>query len=242
MTNINLSGHRRIVFALDVDDTVDARRLVTLLAGRVGVFKIGLELFVKAGPAIIETVRALSDAKIFLDLKLHDIPTTVRRTMRQIATLGVDFTTVHCSGGADMLAAAVAGGGRAVSVLGVTVLTSVKPESHSELNTLVLERAVIAHVAGCAGVICSAWEVATIKRRCGISFVGITPGIRPPDYRAGTDEDQGRIMTPGRAVAEGADFVVVGRPIRDAADPAAMADAIAADIAVALCELPAANQ
>ena len=230
MTNSQHTGHSRIVFALDVADVHAARHLVTLLAGHVGMFKIGLELFIKAGPAVIETVRELSGAKIFLDLKLHDIPTTVRRSMRQIAELGVDYATAHCSGGAEMLAAAVAAGGPAVSVLGVTVLTSVTPDSATDLNALVLERAALAQTAGCAGVICSAWEVAAIKRQCGKSFVSITPGIRPPGYRAGNDEDQGRVMTPARAVAQGADYLVVGRPIRDAADPAAMADAIAADI------------
>mgnify|MGYP001813339072 FL=1 len=232
MTNNQHTGRSRIVFALDVADVHTARHLVTLLAGRVGMFKIGLELFIKAGPAVIESVRELSGAKIFLDLKLHDIPTTVRRSMRQIAELGVDYTTVHCSGGTEMLAAAVAGGGKAVAVLGVTVLTSVRPDQGGsvDLNELVLARAAMAQKAGCAGVICSAWEVATIKQRWGKDFIGITPGIRPPHYRAGENEDQGRIMTPGRAVAQGADYLVVGRPIRDAADPGAMADAIAADI------------
>lgn len=229
-----------IVFPLDVPDADAARRYVEVLAGRVGLFKVGLELFVRCGPEILHIIRRRSSAGIFLDLKLHDIPATVERTMAVIADMGAAFTTVHCGENPAMIAAAARAGGGRVGILGVTVLTSVNSENlasagfRTELAAdpaaLVLQRARMAKRAGCAGVVCSPLEVQQLKKALGMSFLAVTPGIRPSRRRVAGD-DQQRITTPAMAVRHGADYIVVGRPIRDAADPADAADRIAAEVA-----------
>ena len=224
-----------IVFPLDVASEAEARRLVDLLAGEVGMFKVGLELFVRGGPAIVRHIHAAGPARVFLDLKLHDIPATVSRAMAGIAELGVALATVHCGESPRMLAAAVAAAGH-VGVLGITVLTSVSAADaaaagfHEELAQLVLRRAASAHAAGCAGIVCSGLEVATVKARFGRGFLAVTPGIRPA-WAAGARDDQARVATPAEAVRAGSDYLVIGRPIRDAADPRAAARRIAEEIA-----------
>jgi orotidine-5'-phosphate decarboxylase len=238
------SARDYLIFPLDVATLDDARRYLDILSGRVGVFKIGLELYTKIGPDIIGIVhRRSGGARIFLDLKLHDIPETVRRTMAVIADLGVTFSTVHCGGSKTMLAAAADGAGNRVKILGVTVLTSVGPEDLSamgyadtytrNMGRLVLQRATLAKTAGFSGVICSAHEAGLIKKHLGTTFLAVTPGIRPAQD-AENFQDQKRVLTPAAAIRNGSDYLVVGRPIRDAKDPAAAADKITAEIASAL--------
>ncbi|MGD9329895.1 MAG: orotidine-5'-phosphate decarboxylase [Desulfobacterales bacterium] len=232
-----------IIFPLDVAERVEAEQLVRRLAGHVGLFKIGLELFIRSGPDLIRWVRAQGDVGIFLDLKLHDIPATVSRAMAAIAHLQVDLTTVHCGENPEMLEAAVQASQGRTKVLGVTVLTSVgsqelhragfPPALADNVQALVLQRAAGARAAGCAGVVCSGWEAASIKQTIGADFLAVTPGIRPSWNSAGPD-DQRRVMTPVEAVRNGADYLVIGRPIRDAADPVGAAQQVADEIAEGL--------
>ena len=233
------SGKDYIIFPLDVDATEAARHYVELLAGRVGLFKVGLELFVRSGPEIIEFIHTKSDARVFLDLKLHDIPATVERAMAQISDLGVAFATVHVGETERMLEAAVAGGGGKVGILGVTVLTSICAEDlktagyrrdfYDDMLRTVVRRAQIARKTGCAGVICSGLEAQQIKEKLGRDFLAVTPGIRPA-WTVTEKEDQQRITTPAQAITAGADYLVIGRPIRDADNPEQAASRIAAEI------------
>jgi len=228
-----------IIFPLDVASKNEAKRYVELLSESVGMFKIGLELFIRSGPDIIKTIHSAGPAEIFLDLKLHDIPATVFRATERIALLGVQYTTVHCAENRRMLEAAVEGSRGKVGILGVTVLTSVSaddirdagflPEFHSDPSRLVIKRAAMAQKAGCAGVVCSGQEAAAMKEKFGAEFKVVTPGIRLQGAAAAED-DQQRITTPEQAVAAGSDYLVIGRPIRDAADPRAAALAIAEKI------------
>lgn len=232
-------GHEYIVFPLDVPDFDTARKYVRLLAGHVGMFKVGLELFIECGQKVIEMIHQSGPTPIFLDLKLHDIPATVGRAMARIANMGIYFATVHCGENAAMLEAAVAGADGKVKVLGVTVLTSVsghdlknagyQSEYSENVDALVIKRAVMAKDAGCAGIVCSGWEVSAIKKRFGPDFCAVTPGIRPAWDAAGKD-DQKRLTTPSQAVEAGSDYIVIGRPIRDAKDPLAAAHKISAEI------------
>ena len=228
-----------IVFPLDVPSPEAARSLVQLLANDVGMFKVGLELFIRSGPELVRWILQAGTAKVFLDLKLHDIPVTVKRAMAQVAQLDVFFATVHCGESRAMLEAAVDGTGGRVNVLGVTVLTSVSPADVAEagyrerysrdLQQLVIKKATMARDAGCAGIVCSGQEVQGIKSAFGDGFQAVTPGIRPVGGGV-TADDQSRIVTPAMAIRRGSDYLVIGRPIRDAADPRAAARAIAAEI------------
>ncbi len=228
----------RIIFPLDLPSSSEALGFVKLLKDQVGVFKIGLELFVAEGPAIVEAVKKEApNAKIFLDMKFHDIPETVRRAQRAATNLGVDFITVHCDGGAELLGATNAEAGGA-KILGITVLTStgadelaaagLRPEL-CDPEKLVLHRAALARKAGLAGVVCSGLEVAAIKEKFGSELITVTPGIRLATNDVKCD-DQKRIVTPAKAVQNGADYIVIGRPIRDAPDPALIATKIALEI------------
>ncbi len=238
--NVNMKAAKDyIIFPLDVASLEEARRYVQLLAGEVGMFKVGLELFVRCGPQIVESINSAGAAGVFLDLKLHDIPATVSRAMAGIAELGVRFATVHCGETPKMLEAAVAGSRGKVRVLGVTVLTSVsgadirgagyRSEFCKDPAALVLRRARMVHKAGGAGVVCSGLEAAKIKEHLGNEFITVTPGIRP-QWAAGAKDDQQRIATPAAAVRNGSDYLVIGRPIRNAADPRAAAQRVAAEI------------
>ncbi|PIE71048.1 MAG: orotidine-5'-phosphate decarboxylase [Deltaproteobacteria bacterium] len=234
------SGHDRIVFPLDVPTREAAEQLVELLDGHVGMFKVGLELFIEAGPDMVRWIRKRTDANIFLDLKLHDIPATVGKAVSRAAGLGADFITVHCGEQTAMLAAAVSHAQGRIGILGVTVLTSIHERDLSvagfaspyadDVNALVTKRARQAMAAGCSGVICSGHEAPGIKREAPAGFLAMTPGIRPAWEGVGTD-DQARVLTPAEAVANGADYLVIGRPIRNADDPVAAADRVAAEIA-----------
>jgi orotidine-5'-phosphate decarboxylase len=233
------SGKDYIIFALDVESIQDAEHFIKTLSDHVAMFKVGLELFVRSGPEIIRMIRKQSKAGIFLDLKLHDIPATVERTMKVIAHLGVNLTTVHCAESEQMLKAAVSGSLGKVGVLGVTVLTSVsendilssgfKNEYAEDIQNLVMKRAGMAKNAGCSGVVCSGLEVAEIKKRFGTDFLAITPGIRP-SWECDQKDDQKRVMTPSLAVQNGSDFLVIGRPIRDAHNPLEAVKKIAEEI------------
>lgn len=242
---------RRIVFPLDVPSESEARRWVEELAGCVGVFKVGLELFIRCGPGIVAWIRERAAGGVFLDLKLHDIPHTVGRAMRAIAASGARWATVHCGENPAMLRAAVEGAAGRVGVLAVTVLTSVSAEHLREAGfaaawaehpeRLVLERAGRARAAGCAGVVCSGREAALIRRAIPPPFLIVTPGIRPAGEASSAD-DQVRVASASAAVAAGADYLVIGRPIREAPDPRAAALGIAAEIAAAAAAAPGAHQ
>jgi orotidine-5'-phosphate decarboxylase len=232
-----------IVFPLDVSDPVAAKSLVDLLANHVGMFKVGLELFIRSGPELVRWILKAGNAKVFLDLKLHDIPVTVKRAMAQVADLGVYCATVHCGESRAMLAAAVEGAAGGVKVLGVTVLTSVsaadvgeagyRQQYTQDVQQLVMKKAAMAKDARLAGVICSGQEVQGVKAAFGDGFLAVTPGIR--SQRGGVNaDDQSRIVTPAMAIRRGADYLVIGRPIRDADDPRAAAWAIAGEIQGAL--------
>lgn len=228
-----------IIFPLDVPSTDEAKRWVELLTDHVGLFKVGLELFIRSGPDIVRFINTSGAAGVFLDLKLHDIPATVSRAMAGIAELGVRFATVHCGESQKMLEAAVAGSRGDVAILGVTVLTSVsaedieaagyRPDYYRDLSGLVVQKAAMAKAAGCAGIVCSGLEAPVIKRRFGKEFAAVTPGIRP-QWSLDEQDDQARVTTPARAIKNGSDYLVIGRPIRDADDPVRAALQVAEEI------------
>jgi orotidine-5'-phosphate decarboxylase len=232
-------GKDYLIFSLDVPSGGTARHLVSKLHKHVGMFKIGLELFIHTGPDLIRWITEHTGAGVFLDLKLHDIPVTVERAMRGIADLSVKLATVHCGESRSMLQSAVTGSGGKVGVLGVTVLTSVvasdlraagyAEDITDDLSRLVFRKANMAKEVGCAGVVCSGQEVELIKDEMGETFLTVTPGIRP-DWSRGSKDDQKRVVTPAIAVAKGSDYVVIGRPIRDANDPVKAAARIVEEI------------
>ena len=218
-----------LFLALDVPDIHAAEVLVGKAGPNLTHVKVGLELFVAEGRAVVQVMRYRGKT-ILLDLKLHDIPETVERTVRVMAALGVDFITVHAAGGRPMLEAAVKGAaGSKIKVLAVTVLTSLDLKDLAAVGTtvksiewLVMERARLAKEAGCHGVIASPQEVGAIRIAVGGyggRFLIITPGVRLLNGKENKD-DQKRVGTPHSAIYAGADGIVVGRPIRDAANPA----------------------
>jgi orotidine-5'-phosphate decarboxylase len=218
----------RICAALDLPDPQSAAQLASKLKGHVGLFKVGLELFVAHGPRAVEAIRRFG-LPIFLDLKLHDIPQTVEGAARGVAALFVQYVTVHASGGTEMIRAAK----RALPetrLLAVTVLTSLDDAEQREIGfppDAVLRLAKLAVAAGADGIVCAPTDVAALRAELGPSPLIVVPGIRP----AGSAKaDQRRTGTPREAVRAGASIVVVGRPLRDAPDPAAAADAIAAEL------------
>ncbi len=234
---------RRLVVALDTSTRERALQLAGELAGRVGMFKLGLEAFTASGPSLVEDVQALGH-RVFLDLKLHDIPNTVQRAAMNCARLGVAIFNVHAGGGRAMMEAAVEGslaatppGSTPPQVLAVTVLTSLDDAALGELGVsgaaadVVLRWARMAKQAGCAGVVCSPREAARLRRELGPDFVLLTPGIRPGGEAR---DDQRRIATPADAIAAGSTYLVVGRPITGAAQPAAAADAVVDEMFAAL--------
>ena len=227
----------RLIFALDVPDGKEAQRYVQLLEGVVGCFKIGLELFISEGPDVVKMIQDQSAADIFLDLKLHDIPATVRGALRSAEKLGVQYITIHSIEGEEILETAQEVKGSGLEVLAVTVLTSTSASSLANLGiredidaaALVLDRATRAQNSGCAGVVCSGEEAKLVKSKCGADFKIVVPGIRPNWARVSGD-DQNRIATPSQAIEDGADMIVVGRPIRDAKDPREAAQKIIEEI------------
>ena len=239
------TGKEKLIFALDTPGLESALEYVSLLKGHVGLFKVGLELFVGAGPGTIALIKeAAPECGIFLDLKFHDIPATVLGAFRSASSLGADLLTVHVGGGRASLEALSALEGCPTVAIGVTVLTSlstgdlkevgIDTEKFSEPGLLVLERARLAKEAGLKGVVSSPKEVRAIKEALGEDFLVITPGIRLAGAE-GTD-DQKRIATPYSAIKDGADYIVVGRPIRDAKDPVSIAKKIVDEIDRALSD------
>lgn len=230
------AGRDRLIVALDVADLEEARGLVARIGDSVTFYKIGLELVMNGG---LEFVRELKDSgrRVFLDVKLLDIATTVERATANAARSGADLMTIHAIDSATVRAAAAGAAGTQLKVLGVTVLTSLGPEDLSEQGIaetpvdLVVRRAALAHAAGCHGVIASGQEAGAVRRATSSSFVIVTPGIRLPQDDAG---DQARVATPDTAIRDGADYLVVGRPITRAGDPKAAAEAFAARIASAV--------
>ena len=209
-----------------------------MLEGVVGCFKVGLELFIGEGPDVVKMIQDHSSASIFLDLKLHDIPTTVRGALRSAEKLGVRYITIHSTEGETILETADEVKGSGLEVLAVTVLTSTSVSSslaslgiRDDINAavLVLDRAVRAQNSGCAGVICSGEEAKQVRQKCGEGFKIVVPGIRP-QWSDVAGDDQSRISTPVQAIEDGADLIVVGRPIRDAKDPREAAQKIIDEI------------
>jgi orotidine-5'-phosphate decarboxylase len=226
----------KLAYALDFPSFALAEQGAERVADAVGVLKVGLELFVSEGPRAIELGRRLG-CDVFLDLKLHDIPETVERAVAAAAAHGVRYLTLHAAGGPKMLAAAARRAERentGLTLLAITVLTSLDSSDlqavgvSGDPSQQVLRLAQLAHGQGIPGMVCSAVEVAALRAALGPKAVLVTPGIRP-QASTGPD-DQKRTGTPESAIRAGSSLLVVGRPIRDAADPAAAARAISDEI------------
>ena len=236
------SGKDYIIFPLDVSTYDEAMKYVTLLKDSVGLFKVGLELFASQGPAILIGIREITDAKVFLDLKLHDIPETMRRAFLAATQYSPEFISVHCDQGDGFLREVAEQNPGKTKILAITLLTSLNSKNLArlgfvdeyvkDLSKLVLLRARIAKEAGCHGIVCSGHEVALIKEKLS-GMIALTPGIRP-EWSLVSKDDQKRIVTPASAVKNGADYIVVGRPIRDAKDPRDAAKRVAEEIESAL--------
>lgn len=250
MTAKNIADKDRLIFALDVPDCGQARHLATTLGDAVSFYKIGLELMMSGGYFELLEWLLKRDKKVFCDLKFFDIPATVGSSVRQLQDRGATFVTVH--GNQSIMEAAAANKGDSLKVLGVTVLTSLDRGDLDDLGfdcdieALVISRARRALEAGCDGVISSGLELAKLRAEIDPKLLVVTPGIRPVENKPVGDKwdagmpataaanpanDQKRVVTVETAFASGADYIVVGRPIRDAADPRAAAEAIQASIA-----------
>jgi orotidine-5'-phosphate decarboxylase len=222
-----------VIIALDADDLDEAKRVVDMMGDRVGFYKIGSVLFTRFGPRALEVAKK-AGKQVFLDLKFHDIPNTVRGAVRAAASYGVSLLTVHTAGGVEMMAAAADGASEGADragverprVIGVTVLTSIATEGN--LLDTVLERAGDAARAGIDGIVCSPGEVGSVKQAHGDRLLAVVPGIRLADQQA---NDQARVGTPGQAAADGADFLVVGRSVTGSDDPQAALNRIMEEIA-----------
>jgi orotidine-5'-phosphate decarboxylase len=233
-------AHEKIIIALDVETLKQARDLVACLNGAVGAFKIGKQLFTRCGPEAVAMVHS-AGSRVFLDLKYHDIPTTVALAGCEAARMGVFMFNVHALGGTAMIAQTVkavhdmAKKARtsAPMILAVTVLTSMAQTDlaelglHDPVEKIVVRLARLARDAGADGVVASPREISLIKEACGPDFVVVTPGIRPATADL---NDQKRSMKPAEALAAGADFLVIGRPVTHAPDPRSAALAIAAEL------------
>jgi orotidine-5'-phosphate decarboxylase len=225
-----------VCVALDLQDGDRARSLATALSGRVGALKIGLTTFAANGPDIVRDIRKHAD--VFLDLKLHDIPAQVEGAVGAIADLDVTYTTVHASGGQDMVAAAVKAAPDSLTIVAVTMLTSLDDAALARIgysrgaSDTVSRLAALALDAGAGGLVCSPLEVEDLRKRFGTRLEGgpilIVPGIRPT---GSTLDDQRRVATPREAVEAGADLIVVGRPITGVEDPGAALDSLLQEIA-----------
>ena len=231
----SLSPKDRLIVALDVASAAEAQSLVRAIGDSAGIYKIGKQLFTSEGPGLVRDLVG-SGRKVFLDLKYHDIPNTVASAVRVAADLNVHMLTVHASGGSKMLRAAAEAAAETSSkplVLAVTVLTSLADEDLREIGISaptqdqVVTLAKLAQKAGVGGLVASPNELKALRQAIGQEMKIVTPGVRP----AGSDKgDQSRIATPAEAIANGADYIVVGRPITAAQDPAAAARAILEEI------------
>jgi orotidine-5'-phosphate decarboxylase len=228
----------RIIVACDVPDLKGLEQLLDRLEGRPSFYKVGLELFVAEGERAIEAVRKRG-GRIFLDLKLHDIPETVARAVQSARRIEAELLTVHTSGGYEMLSRAAQAAEGGVKILGVTVLTSLEQDDlraegiEATIPEMVRARARIAAKAGIAGLVCSSHEIEA-ARSAAPGLLIVVPGIRPASGQGSAAGDQKRIATPAGAIRNGADYLVVGRPLRDAPEPAKAFDALVAEVGAAL--------
>ena len=229
----------RLIVALDVSSAAQARQIVQSIGESASTYKIGKQLFTAEGPQVVRDLVA-SGRKVFLDLKFHDIPDTVASAVREAAKLQVSMLTVHASGGSKMLKAAAEAAAQSPAkpmVLAVTVLTSLSDADLAEIGvsghiqTQVLRLGSLARAAGCGGLVASGQETRELRRELGSDFAIVTPGVRPTGTAAG---DQARVLTPKDAIAAGATYLVVGRPILEAANPAQAAAAIVQEIGEAV--------
>jgi orotidine-5'-phosphate decarboxylase len=231
-----VEAKERLIFALDVPTSRQALEYVELLEGHVGCFKIGLELYTAEGPDLVKKI--VKKAPVFLDLKLHDTPATVGRTTSVVDNLGVRYLTIHPDEGGRAMEAATEAA-RSVEILCVTVLTSISEQDlknagyNLSLSNLAWRRAKQAYFTGCSGIICSGHESAYLRAVIGPNKIIVTPGIRLKESK----DDQRRTVTPEDAIKGSADLIVVGRDIRDATDPVAVADKIVNQIATAYEQL-----
>lgn len=232
-------ARKKIIFALDVDSMAEIDKWSALLSGNVGMFKIGKQLFTSLGPAAVAKV-VENGGRVFLDLKYHDIPNTVAMATLAAARMGVDLVNLHALGGYEMMTATMEaldkefGGKKRPKVLAVTILTSSTAETlrgvgiDRSVPEMVVRLAQLAKKAGIDGVVASPQETPLIREACGPEFLIVTPGVRPAFAAV---DDQKRIMTPGEAVRQGADYLVIGRPIAAAPEPVKAAELIIDEIA-----------
>ena len=239
----NAGKHNPVIVALDFDDLDKALALIEKVRSRVGLFKVGLELFAQYGPACVTEVKARG-VDVFLDLKLHDIPNTVGKASAQLCALGVKFFTVHSTGGVARMKAAAraageyaAGGHLKPCILGVSILTSIdRAACQQEIGFSLPPEQMVPKCArnmleaGLGGIVCSPSEAMLARAAAGDGLVIVTPGVRPL-WAATGDQDPARVMTPLKALAQGADYLVIGRPITAASDPLEAAVRVAGEIA-----------
>lgn len=237
-------ARERLAFALDVDCFEDAEKWVKLLHDRVGLFKVGKQLFTRCGPEVVRMIRG-EGGEVFLDLKYHDIPNTVARAGGEACRLGVRMFNVHALGGREMMERTVAeadallprGSAERPLLLAVTILTSSTEDTLRDVGIdlpvreMVPRLARLAKASGMDGVVASPQEVGLIREACGRDFTIVTPGVRPSFAAL---DDQKRVATPAEAIAAGADYLVIGRPISAAADPIAAADRILEEMSEAM--------
>jgi orotidine-5'-phosphate decarboxylase len=230
---------QNLIVALDVSSAAAAQKIVAAVGVSALTFKVGMQLYTAEGPGVVRDLVA-SGRRVFLDLKYHDIPNTVAAAVREAAGLGVSMLTIHASGGGKMIHAAVEAArtvNPALMVLGVTVLTSMdemdldKVGVRGRMSEQVLRLAGLALTSGCQGVVASAMEAAELREELGKHFLIVTPGVRPAGKEHG---DQSRVVTPSQAIAAGATYIVVGRPITGAPDPGAEARAILEQMSLAV--------
>ena len=230
-------ARNKIIFALDVPGLAEIDRYAALLSGRVGMFKVGKELFTATGPEAVRTVQR-HGGQVFLDLKYHDIPNTVAKAMVEAARMGVQLANLHALGGAEMMETAATAvrkefGDARPQLLAVTILTSSTEATlrgvgiEHPVQDMVVRLAKLAQDAGMDGVVASPLEIGLIREACGPDFLIVTPGVRPTFAAA---DDQKRVMTPAEAVAGGADYLVIGRPIAKAESPQGAAEMIVDEI------------
>lgn len=231
-------ARKKIIFALDVASMEELERWAAMLSGRVGMFKVGKELFTSVGPGGVELIKG-HGGQVFLDLKYHDIPNTVAQAMLAAGRLGVQLANLHALGGREMMEKAVTETGKQFTeherprLLAVTILTSSTEETlkgvgiDHPLQDMVIRLARLAKESGMDGVVASPLEIKAIRDACGADFLIVTPGVRPAFAAA---DDQKRIMTPAEAVRAGADYLVIGRPIARAEDPVAAVELIVDEI------------
>ncbi|MGD0916386.1 MAG: orotidine-5'-phosphate decarboxylase [Thermodesulfobacteriota bacterium] len=230
----------KIIFALDVEHFTEAQQWVNLLKDRVGIFKVGKQLFTRSGPKVVDMIRKKGQ-KVFLDLKYHDIPNTVAKAGEEATKLEVAMFNLHALGGLAMMKKTVEASRTTAKELGiarplilaVTILTSMDEESMEEVGIQgpvreeVGRLALLSMKAGADGVIASPQEISLIRQRCGEKFLIVTPGIRSPSEKK---DDQKRTMSPKEAIAAGANYLVIGRPIKEAKDPLEAVQKIVEDI------------